>query len=218
MGPMRAIVNTAADPARVPPPSTEAGAFHAGMAGYRPTPVHDLPAVAGELGLGGVGLKDESNRLGLPAFKVLGASWAVERALRERPDVRTLVAASAGNHGRAVAHVAALRGLDARIFLPGRSTPGRREAIAGEGADVVVVDGAYEDAEIVRALREAVPDAPVGGASYWADAAFIAAAGIPTVMFGPGGEGAHAAEEWVSLADTEAVTQALVATARRLCA
>ena len=39
----------------------------------------------------------------------------------------------------------------------------------------------------------------VGGASYWADAAFIAAAGIPTVMFGPAGEGAHAAEEWVSL-------------------
>jgi diaminopropionate ammonia-lyase len=159
MGPMRAIVNTAADPARVPPPSTEAGAFHAGMAGYRPTPVHDLPAVAGELGLGGVGLKDESNRLGLPAFKVLGASWAVERALRERPDVRTLVAASAGNHGRAVAHVAALRGLDARIFLPGRSTPGRREAIAGEGADVVVVDGAYEDAVAAAAEAAAQPDA-----------------------------------------------------------
>ena len=39
----------------------------------------------------------------------------------------------------------------------------------------------------------------VVGASYWADAAFIAAAGIPTVLFGPGGEGAHAAEEWVSI-------------------
>ena len=63
-------------------------------------------------------LKDESNRLGLPAFKVLGASWAVERALREHPDVHTLVAASAGNHGRAVAHVAAARGLRARVFLP----------------------------------------------------------------------------------------------------
>ena len=46
---------------------------------------------------------------------------------------------------------------------------------------------------------------PIGGASYWADAAFIAAAGIPTVMLGPGGEGAHADVEWVSLADTEAV-------------
>ena len=59
---------------------------------------------------------------------------------------------------------------------------------------------------------------PVAGASYWADAALIAAAGIPTVMFGPGGEGAHALEEWVSIADTEAVAQTLIATAERLCA
>ena len=48
------------------------------------------------------------------------------------------------------------------------------------------------------------------GASYWADAAFIAAAGIPTVLFGPAGEGAHAAEEWVSLSRTEAVARTLV--------
>jgi acetylornithine deacetylase/succinyl-diaminopimelate desuccinylase-like protein len=58
----------------------------------------------------------------------------------------------------------------------------------------------------------------IGGASYWADAAFIAAAGIPTVMFGPGGEGAHAVEEWVSIADTAAVARTLLATAERICA
>jgi acetylornithine deacetylase len=80
-----------------------------------------------------------------------------------------------------------------------------------------------ESAEVVRVLRETateVLDAPVllGGASYWADAAFIAAAGIPTAMFGPGGEGAHADDEWVSLADTEAVARTLVGVARRICA
>ena len=58
----------------------------------------------------------------------------------------------------------------------------------------------------------------IGGASYWADAAFIAAAGIPTVLFGPGGAGAHAAEEWVSLSDTVAVARTLVGVARRFCA
>jgi acetylornithine deacetylase len=58
----------------------------------------------------------------------------------------------------------------------------------------------------------------IGGASYWADAAFIAAAGVPTVLFGPGGEGAHAIEEWVSLSDTEAVARILVRLATRLCA
>jgi acetylornithine deacetylase len=77
-------------------------------------------------------------------------------------------------------------------------------------------------AELVAAVRaaaaEVMPAPPrIGGASYWADAAFIAAAGIPTVMFGPGGEGAHAVEEWVSLADTAVVARTLTAVAARLC-
>lgn len=75
----------------------------------------------------------------------------------------------------------------------------------------------------VGAVRDAATEAlgavpPLGGASYWADAAFIAAAGIPTVMLGPGGEGAHAAVEWVSVADTGKVARALVALGARFCA
>jgi acetylornithine deacetylase len=54
--------------------------------------------------------------------------------------------------------------------------------------------------------------------SYWADAAFIAAAGIPTALYGPAGEGAHATEEWVSLASIAAVTDTLIAAGRELCA
>ena len=60
--------------------------------------------------------------------------------------------------------------------------------------------------------------ATIAGVSYWADAGFIAAAGIPTVLFGPGGEGAHAVDEWVSLSDTEAVARTLVRLATRFCA
>lgn len=156
---MRALVNRNVRPGAVPPPNDEARAFHAALAGYRPTPVRELPGIAAELGLGAVGLKDESDRLGLPAFKVLGASWAIERALGERPGVHTLVAASAGNHGRAVAHVAALRGLGCRVFLPARSVAARREAIAGEGAEVVVVDGTYEDAVAQAAAAGGQPGA-----------------------------------------------------------
>jgi acetylornithine deacetylase len=55
------------------------------------------------------------------------------------------------------------------------------------------------------------------GASYWADSGLIAAAGIPTVLFGPGGEGAHEVVEWVSIDQTETLTKALVETAKRLC-
>ena len=50
------------------------------------------------------------------------------------------------------------------------------------------------------------------------DAAFIQAAGIPTVVFGPGGEGAHAVGEWVDLGSVDACADALVAAARELCA
>jgi diaminopropionate ammonia-lyase len=115
--------------------------------------VHELPGLATELGVAAVLVKDESDRLGLPAFKILGASWAAERALAAAPATRILVAASAGNHGRAVARVARDRGLRCRIFLPARSIASRRAAIEREGAEVVVVDGAYEDA--VAAARGA---------------------------------------------------------------
>jgi diaminopropionate ammonia-lyase len=131
--------------------SAEALAYHRSLPGYQPTPVHALPEVAAELGLGAVMVKDESDRLGLPAFKILGASWAVERALREHPSTRTLVAASAGNHGRAVARAAAWRGLRARVYLPARSVAARREAIASEGAEVVVIGGGYEEAVALAA-------------------------------------------------------------------
>jgi diaminopropionate ammonia-lyase len=166
-------VNPALDPGAVPAPSTAARAFHAALPGYAPTPLRDLPALAAELGVGAVALKDESHRLGLPAFKVLGASWAVEQALRESPGAHTLVSASAGNHGRAVARVAAMRGLKCTVFLPARSAPARREAIAIEGAEVVVVDAPYE-AAVARARAAArepgvleIADVGHGGPARW---------------------------------------------------
>ena len=78
------------------------------------------------------------------------------------------------------------------------------------------------DAPIAELAREATttvlgtPPA-VAGAGYWTDAAFIAAAGIPTILFGPTGEGAHAAEEWVSVSAMGAVTDVLVAVAEQMC-
>jgi diaminopropionate ammonia-lyase len=129
--------------------SNEARAFHEALPGYAPTPLHWLSDT--------LAVKDESNRFGLPAFKILGASWAVERALRERPETHSLVTASAGNHGRAVARVAAWRGLAARVYLPARAVPARRDAIAGEGAEVVVIDGDYEQAVALAAAEGAEP-------------------------------------------------------------
>jgi diaminopropionate ammonia-lyase len=202
---VRSLVNPAADPAAVPPPSADAASFHAALDGYAPTRLRELPALASELGLGAVALKDESSRLGLPAFKVLGASWAVERALRERPGVHTLVAASAGNHGRAVAHVAARRGLAARVYLPDRAAAARRDAIAAEGAEIVVVDGSYEDA-VRRAAADGeregfleLADVGASGPAHWVIDGYatlfaeVAAQGRFDVVLVPAGVGSLAA-------------------------
>jgi acetylornithine deacetylase len=78
------------------------------------------------------------------------------------------------------------------------------------------------DAEVVSAVSRAA-EAVTGrhavhyGETYWMDAAFIQAAGIPTAVFGPGGQGAHAVEEWVDLASVEACAEGLVLAARQLC-
>jgi acetylornithine deacetylase len=55
------------------------------------------------------------------------------------------------------------------------------------------------------------------GHTAWMDAAFTQAAGIPTVVFGPHGAGAHAVEEWVDLASVEVCARTLLATATEFC-
>ncbi|HEU4908349.1 MAG TPA: diaminopropionate ammonia-lyase, partial [Propionibacteriaceae bacterium] len=135
--------------------------FHRSMPGYRPTPFTEIPELAAELGVAAVFIKDESDRLGLPAFKILGASWAVNCALsqrsgfdmpatnltelRERAGAVTLVTATDGNHGRALARVAALLGLPARIHVPAGTSRDTIEAIASEGAKIVQTDLIYDE-------------------------------------------------------------------------
>ncbi|MCL4421759.1 MAG: diaminopropionate ammonia-lyase [Actinobacteria bacterium] len=142
--------------------------------------------LAGELGLGHVLIKDESSRLGLPSFKMLGASWAVYRALSahlgvdfepwstigelveklERFRPLTLVAATDGNHGRAVAHMARLLGLEARIFVPTGTAEARIDAIKQEGATCEVVDGGYDRA-VARSAEEQGPRSLVISDTSW---------------------------------------------------
>jgi diaminopropionate ammonia-lyase len=147
-------------------PGAAVHAFHQRLPGYAPTPLRDVPALAAAVGVGRVLVKDESSRIGLPAFKILGASWATYRVLCERlggePEWDTLddladivadrlgrlrlVAATDGNHGRAVARMARLLRLDATILVPTGTADARIDGIASEGADVVEVPGTYDDA------------------------------------------------------------------------
>ena len=174
MGLVRALSNPLADTGQDLEPAGRAPlGFHRRLPGYAITPLVDAPGLAGALGVGRVWVKDESWRLGLPAFKILGASWAVYRALERRSggigewgDVEelrgrlgpllpmTLAAATDGNHGRAVARMAKVLGLGARIFVPADMAAARIEAIESEGAEVVVVPSTYDEA-VARSAEEA---------------------------------------------------------------
>ncbi|MFJ2030108.1 diaminopropionate ammonia-lyase [Streptosporangium sp. NPDC087985] len=135
--------------------------FHAGLPGYGPTPLTELPALAGDLGVGRVFVKDESSRLDLPAFKALGASWAIHRALSRRPpEARVrLVTATDGNHGRAVARMARLLGHRAHIFVPDGVHGSAVAAITAEGARVTRIRGSYDETVRQAATAADEPDA-----------------------------------------------------------
>jgi diaminopropionate ammonia-lyase len=120
-----------------PWPAHGARDFHRSLPGYAPTPLIDAPELAAALGVGRVLVKDESSRLGLPAFKVLGASWACHQVVQRRPGAE-LVTATDGNHGRAVARMAALLDVPATVFVPSVMLESTAELIAGEGARVVL--------------------------------------------------------------------------------
>lgn len=122
---------------------------------FEPTPLLHLRALASELGIGDILLKDESARLGLNSFKILGVSYAVGRLLGEGrlADDSVVVCASEGNHGRAVARVAAENKLGAKIYVASATSSTRIKAIEKEGAEVIVVDGNYDDA-VKQAARD----------------------------------------------------------------
>ncbi|KAI1469168.1 pyridoxal-phosphate dependent enzyme family [Daldinia caldariorum] len=141
-------------------------AFHKALPDYNETRLHSLPDLAAELGLGAVLLKDESNRFGLPAFKILGASWAVYRAVgshlglsvsdgstpladvgaKAREAGVRVVTLTEGNCGRAVSRMAAkIMGIPTRVFVPKYMDEQTRNKIRSEGAEVVEVDGFYDD-------------------------------------------------------------------------
>jgi acetylornithine deacetylase len=75
-----------------------------------------------------------------------------------------------------------------------------------------------KDEEIVRLVRQHAGEPTIVGMPFWADSALLGAAGIPTVLFGPEGEGAHAEVEWVDLASAERCREVYVAVAAELCA
>ena len=131
-------------------------AFFTNRPTLTPTPLLGYPALARQLGIHALLVKDETARFGLCAFKSAGATFAIA-TLHARGDIRAgdvLVCASEGNHGRAVAHVARQFECQARVYMSDNVSAPRAEAIRQEGAEVVLVRGSYDDAVRLMA-REA---------------------------------------------------------------
>ncbi len=146
--------------------------FHSRIPGYAISPLKSLPRLASMLGLGGIWVKDESFRLDLSSFKVLGGAYAIyslvksklgvdeldifspegAKLVREKLGMLTFAAATDGNHGRGVAWSASRLGFKSVIYVHDKTAQNRIKAIERQGARVVVIKGTYDDA--VRQVNE----------------------------------------------------------------
>ncbi|MGX9521400.1 diaminopropionate ammonia-lyase [Vibrio mediterranei] len=140
----------------------QARAFHSQIDGYQPTPLVSLPALAQQLGVKAILVKDESKRFGLNAFKVLGGSYALGRQLAKHLNVDiaeidlktvsskleaplTFATATAGNHGTGVAWAAREMGQQAVVYMPKGSPQASVDRIRGLGAECIVTEVNYDD-------------------------------------------------------------------------
>ncbi|KEF62235.1 uncharacterized protein A1O9_00207 [Exophiala aquamarina CBS 119918] len=149
---------------------TQAQEFHRRLPGYQESPLVHLPDTATALRVKAVFVKDESSRLGLPAFKILGASWGTFRAIASQTGLTldtdldeiskaatksgiVLFAATEGNHGRAVARMGKILSIPVKIFMSKFADADTVGKIESEGAHVTVITGDYDEA-VARASNE----------------------------------------------------------------
>ncbi|XXD09412.1 diaminopropionate ammonia-lyase [Klebsiella sp. R445] len=136
--------------------------FHQKIAGYQPTPLYSLKSLATLFGVKTILVKDESQRFGLNAFKMLGGAYAIAQLLCEKyhldiadfsfetfrsgmKDKMTFATTTDGNHGRGVAWAARQLGQNAVIYMPKGSAQERVDAILRLGAECIVTEMNYDD-------------------------------------------------------------------------
>jgi acetylornithine deacetylase len=164
--------------------------------------------------------------------EVLVRLAALDEELRSRPPHRLLGTGSA--HASLIEGGTELSTYPDRCVLQAerRTLPGETQAHVEAEAHALLagLDGSArvtffrepfevdEQEEIVGLVRRHAESPGIIGVPYWADSALFASAGIPTVVFGPRGEGAHAAVEWVDTASAERCAEVYFAVASELCA
>ena len=170
--------------------------FHREIPGYKVTPLRSLENLSNMIGLGGIYVKDEAQRLTLNSFKVMGGSFAIFRLIEKKlglsddqmsyeyllsPEchkrIEGLVITSAtdGNHGKGIAWASQKLGLKCVIYVHKETSKPRIEAIERYGAKVIVVDGNYDDA-----VRKCAEDANENGWQIVSDTSWDGYTEIPT--------------------------------------
>lgn len=170
--------------------------FHSQIPGYNITSLRALPNLANMMGIEGVFVKDESQRLALNSFKVMGGSFALFRFIQKRlgladnemnynylvsqechDKLGTLTFASAtdGNHGRGIAWAARKLGHNCVIYVHKDTSKARIDAIRSYGAVVKIVNGNYDDA-----VRKVAEDAKEFGWYIISDTSWPGYTEIPT--------------------------------------
>ena len=177
--------------------------------------------------------------LGMDAIARMGPPLVsigdLDRSLETDGEVHSLL-------GRASVHASLIEGGAGLSTYPDRCLlKVERRTLPGETVELVenefreIAPDATVRSTFSREPLETPPDSPIVdvlrrnassvlgaspeliGVPFWTDAALFAAAGIPAVCFGPGGEGAHADVEWVDLADVDRLVEILLATTKEFC-
>jgi len=145
--------------------SEEVKVYHESFGEYSETALVSLDNLAIHLGIGKLYVKDESSRFQLNSFKVLGAAYAVGKAIAEKlnTDIKNLpfdvmkkrvkeelgdiklMATTDGNHGRGVAWMGKQLGLEVHIYMPNGTTKNRLNHILDQGANGTITEMNYDD-------------------------------------------------------------------------
>ncbi len=166
--------------------------FHKTIPHYCPTPLINLSDLASKIGLGDIYVKDESQRFGLNAFKVLGGTYAIAKIAMQNRNIKTdniefehllndfdkpiiFATATAGNHGTGIAWAAHVMKQQAVIYMPKGVAQASVQRARNLGAKVIVTNVNYDDT-----VSLAAKDAKVNGWILVQDTAWEGYTQIPT--------------------------------------
>ena len=170
--------------------------FHRQLPSFRQTPLVSLSHLAQMMGVEGIYVKDESQRLELNSFKAMGGSFAIFRFLQKKLGLSddemtykfliskechdmtgtlTFASATDGNHGKGIAWASRMLGHKCNIYVHRDTSQARIDAIRMFGANVTVVDGNYDDA-----VRQCAEDASDNG---WYVISAVLSAFIPVSLY-----------------------------------